>query len=41
MNTFNAKEVKDRVVQWIRDWFEANGKVAMQLSEYQAARTAA
>jgi len=23
---FNAKEVKDRVVQWIRDWFEANGK---------------
>ena len=26
MNTFNAKEVKDRVVQWIRDWFGANGK---------------
>lgn len=26
MNTFNAKEVKNRVVQWIRDWFEANGK---------------
>ena len=26
MNSFNAKEVKDRVVQWIRDWFEVNGK---------------
>jgi len=26
MKEFNAKEVKDRVVQWIRDWFEANGK---------------
>ena len=25
MNTFNAKEVKDQVVQWIRDWFEQNG----------------
>ena len=25
MNTFNAKEVKDQVVQWIRDWFEENG----------------
>lgn len=25
METFNAKEVKDRVVQWIRDWFEENG----------------
>ena len=23
---FNAKEMKDRCVQWIRDWFEANGK---------------
>ena len=23
---FNAKETKDRCVQWIRDWFEANGK---------------
>ena len=23
---FNAKEVKDQVVQWIRDWFEENGK---------------
>lgn len=22
---FNAKEVKDQVVQWIRDWFEENG----------------
>ena len=26
MNSFNAKEVKNRVVQWIRDWFEVNGK---------------
>ena len=26
MESFNAKEVKNRVVQWIRDWFEANGK---------------
>ena len=23
---FNAKETKERCVQWIRDWFEANGK---------------
>ena len=26
MENFNAKEVKNRVVQWIRDWFEVNGK---------------
>lgn len=26
MKTFNAEVVKDRVVQWIRDWFEVNGK---------------
>ena len=26
MKTFDAKEVKDQVVQWIRDWFEVNGK---------------
>ena len=26
MKTFNAKQVKDQVVKWIRDWFEANGK---------------
>lgn len=26
MENFNAKEVKNQVVQWIRDWFEANGK---------------
>lgn len=25
MDKFNAKEVKDQVVQWIRDWFEVNG----------------
>lgn len=25
MKAFNAKEVKDQVVQWIRDWFEQNG----------------
>lgn len=25
MATFNAKEVKNQVVQWIRDWFEVNG----------------
>ena len=23
---FNSKQVKDQVVQWIRDWFEENGK---------------
>ena len=26
MNTFDPKKVKDQVVQWIRDWFEVNGK---------------
>jgi NAD+ synthase len=26
MKDFNAKEVKDRCVQWIKDWFEENGK---------------
>ena len=26
MKEFNAKEVKRQVVQWIRDWFEENGK---------------
>ncbi len=26
MYTFDAKTVKDQVVQWIRDWFEDNGK---------------
>lgn len=26
MNNFNAKEVKDKIVQWIKDWFECNGK---------------
>lgn len=25
METFNAKKVKDQVVQWIKDWFEENG----------------
>ncbi len=25
MTQFNAKEMKDRCVQWIRDWFEKNG----------------
>lgn len=25
MDNFNAKEVKDRIVQWIRDWFSENG----------------
>ena len=25
MYTFNPKQVKDQVVQWIRDWFEVNG----------------
>ena len=24
--TFNAKEQKEKVVRWIRDWFEKNGK---------------
>ena len=26
MKTFDAKQVKGQVVQWIRDWFEVNGK---------------
>ncbi|MBO4804247.1 MAG: NAD(+) synthase [Muribaculaceae bacterium] len=26
MKTFDAKKVKDQAVQWIRDWFEKNGK---------------
>ena len=26
MIEFNAKQVKNQVVQWIKDWFEANGK---------------
>lgn len=26
MEQFNAKRVKDHVVEWIRDWFEENGK---------------
>ena len=25
MNNFNAAEVKNRIVAWIRDWFEQNG----------------
>ncbi|MBR6885956.1 MAG: NAD(+) synthase [Bacteroidales bacterium] len=25
MDNFNAKEVKDRVVEWIREWFRQNG----------------
>ena len=25
MSNFNAKEVKDKIVQWIRDWFSENG----------------
>ena len=26
MKSFDAKQVKDQVVGWIRDWFEVNGK---------------
>ena len=26
MYQFNAREMTDRCVQWIRDWFEENGK---------------
>ncbi len=26
MNNFNAIEVKDRIVAWVREWFEQNGK---------------
>ena len=26
MKDFDAKTVKNQVVQWIRDWFEVNGK---------------
>ena len=25
MYSFNAAEMKDRCVQWIREWFEKNG----------------
>ena len=25
METFDAKKVKDQVVEWIRQWFEENG----------------
>lgn len=25
MDNFNAKEVKDKIVQWIKDWFSENG----------------
>ena len=28
MEQFNAKQVKDQVVRWIKDWFEENGKGA-------------
>ena len=26
MNKFNAKKTKEEIVQWIREWFESNGK---------------
>lgn len=26
MNNFNAKEIKDRIIEWIREWFEQNGQ---------------
>lgn len=26
MKPFNAKQVKEQAVQWIRNWFEENGK---------------
>lgn len=26
MNDFNATEIKDKIVVWIREWFEQNGK---------------
>ena len=26
MSNFNAKEVKDRIIQWIKDWFSENGQ---------------
>lgn len=25
-NNFDAKKVKDRIIQWIKDWFDENGK---------------
>ena len=25
MSNFDAKKVKDNIVQWIRDWFSVNG----------------
>ena len=33
--SFNAAEIKDRLVQWIRDWFEKNGKdcLCIQIAE--------
>ena len=26
MNNFDAKKVKNEIVQWIKDWFNENGK---------------
>ena len=41
MKTFNAKEVKDQVVQWIRDWFEVNGKVVTLYWAFRVEKTVA
>lgn len=29
MSNFDAKKVKNEIVEWIRDWFEQNGKDCM------------
>lgn len=26
--SFDAEKIRDEIVQWIRDWFEENGKAA-------------
>ncbi len=30
MNNFDAKKVKNEIVQWIKDWFNENGKDVVQ-----------
>ena len=37
MIKFNAEQVKNEIVEWIRDWFEKNGKILVE-SNYRQAR---